>query len=128
MKRKIMAVFAAIAIIAFIGGCATTQTGEQTMETRRLTALKWFNDNYEQYLDAYDIASPVVQEEWKEKIDPIFETMSGIFDAWKIAMDSGNVEEAENAEDAYLALKTKLLSMLIERDIINVEFEIQTEE
>ena len=118
MKGKIIYLVMAVVLIFSLSSCITTPEGEQTGETRYLTASRWFNDNYKQYLDMYDSMCCETKAKWKAEIDPLFKTASDALDAWGAVIGTG---DADNAEDTYMALKSQLLLKLIEIGIIEIE-------
>ena len=90
---------------------------QNTMEQRYLSSLKFFNQNVQMYLDAYDKATPEVQKKWKTNIDPIIEKASTTLDLWGTAIGT---DTAETKEQAWNIMKDQFIRMLISFEIIKI--------
>lgn len=98
-------------------GCATTNVN-LTNEARYYTALKWYNDNLETYLQSYRVASPATQAEWKAKIDPAFKAGDAVLKEWRAALGTG---AAGTQEDFWNKARQQILGMLVTYNIIQVK-------
>lgn len=104
-------------VVLMLGSCVTTNLN-LTNEGRYYTALKWYNDNLETYLQSYRTASPATQAEWKQKIDPVFKVGDSILKEWKNVLGSGS---AGTQEDLWNKARAQILGMLVTYNIIQVK-------
>lgn len=96
-----------------LASCAAFQR-DLSPETRYLSALKWYNDNLEQYLDARDIADPETAEVWDARVKPLFVRGSRILGIWETALE----DDPAVQEQLWLALKKDLLDALLRLGIV----------
>lgn len=112
MKRKsLVSLFAVVAVL--LAGCSFT--ANLTREARYYDALKWYNDNLEEYLAHYNAISPEQQAVWKEKYHPIFQIGDKALDAWKGA--AGSAEAEQGWKDA----KKQILGLLVSLGIVEIQ-------
>ena len=111
MKVKIVLVI--IGIVFLFGACS--QLVNLTPEGRYYTALKWYNDNLEEYLAHYNALSETEQAKWRENYHPIFMAGDKALNAWKSAL--GSAEAEQGWKDA----KKQILGLLISLGIVEIE-------
>lgn len=94
-------------LLVFITGCAMFNSN-LTSQQRYLAALQAFNGNVQDYLIAYEMASPETQEKWKSTIDPAIQAASTALDTWYTYIGASSEVDKEmawsNARDVFLGL------------------------
>jgi hypothetical protein len=108
-----------LAIIFLLAGCATF-TSNLTHEAKYLSALSWYNDNLEAYLNAYDNAPPGLQEDWDVKISPLFILGEQALRDYKASIFSEQGSPGD-ARRFWLSVKEKLLRALVTAKIIKIK-------
>ena len=81
-------VFVALLLVFTVAGCVMFRP-ELTSKQEYLVALEWYNDNLEQYLEAYRAAPPATQAEWDTKIKPLFLHANEVLDEWYTGVTTG---------------------------------------
>lgn len=105
LRHDLAMIFAMLlAIIAL--SCATTPKQKQLM------TIDSFNSVYERYLNTYDQQNPVVQAEWKEKVDPLFKTASDAVKAYAKIKDPTSLTAQEKSE-VYTQALNKAFEILL---------------
>jgi len=102
-----LTLFLALSLIS----CATMRP-DLTPEQKQLAAVKWFNDNLEEYLTAYDMASPETRAKWDERITPLFIQGNTVLELWRVG---------QMAESDWFKLRNTLIAALITNGLIVVE-------
>jgi hypothetical protein len=111
---KASKIILALIICLALAACATFQ--DLTPEGKYLSALKWYNDNLEEYLDAYDRASPATQEKWNQDIKPLFVQAGELLNLWEAGT-------AGITEGDWLKIRNQIIAALITHELIVVEGE-----
>lgn len=102
-----------IMVLLGLTACAL-MSGNLTPEKKYLTALTWYNDNLEIYLDSYDRASEATRSKWDAEIKPLFEEAGAVLDLWA----AGQAGETD-----WASMRTRLVLALINSGLIVVEEE-----
>ena len=115
--KRIAPIMVLVLALSFIAGCAAFKSGA-TNEERYYAALKWFNDNYEEYLDLYDTMPATVKADWKSSYHPIFDHGDLALKAWSAVLGT---ETAEGKERVWLTFKKEIIKALFTLGIIEIE-------
>lgn len=100
-------------------GCSLLPTKSQEDTKQAYTvAIVAFADLSEDYANAYDLADPATQAKWKAEVDPRVLQAREALRLWKRSMDAGGGEEAKEAYDAIL---TDLVMLLVEVGVVQIE-------
>ena len=113
--RKLLSVLMILAFLVGTVGCFTpgiTIKGEEDQafaeyKVAYIAASEYFEVNFEKYLNTYDVMPPVVQEKWKEELDPLWLKAASILDKWEGHVLSGTLIPTD-MED-WKAIKDELL-------------------
>lgn len=110
----------ALALVLILGlGCATFQ--DLSPRAQYLAALTWFNDNQEQYLTQYEMASPKVQESWKRTIHPVFDRGDTILQTWLTVLETGQSGSSQASQ--WQAVQRELMGILLTVGVIDLKEE-----
>ena len=105
MKYKILSI---IPLMLLLVSC--TLTANLTPDQRYYSAIRIYNDNVEEYLAAYDVASLTTQTRWKAEIDPIIRFANQALTTWG---DNLYGLSADSKEQAWLIAKRELITALV---------------
>lgn len=106
-------------ICALFIGCAGSQKATKTF----LAVDDAVHDLKERYVVYFTSATPEQQQQLREKVLPIWESIYDALDAWQIALEAEDFHGMQAHEAEFMRLKNQLLNRLyeiIERRISNV--------
>ena len=107
--KRVSCLFLLVLVMLF--GCAMFEP-DRTAPERYYAALKFYNDNLQDYLTAYDKAPPVTQAEWDAKIKPVLIEAGAALDLWRLYISDNGKELFWNQ------MKQKLLITLIKYGVV----------
>ena len=112
-----MCLVAGLAILCLLAASSCTINRNLTPSGRFYAALKYFNDNVEQYKLAYLGADQATQDKWRQEINPVIRAASKALDTWGDALGT---ESAEEKETLWLQQKTAFLRALVSTGVVKV--------
>ena len=105
-KSKIFLLFILMAAIS----CSLSSVQQANVVDQEFTSL------VKQYNSAYAVASPVVQERWRDNIDPILLKANNALDVYLSSIKLGS-SDAMDKYALFLSLKSQLIRILSEEGV-----------